>query len=76
MFAKKIAPVAAYPAMPLFEYETNMVNVGVDLEKLDRFLNAKALQGWRVHTCLRVGSESYVVLLDRMRKSSLPVIPD
>lgn len=65
MIGRKSAPVAV-AAFPLFEYETNVVGSGVDdHEWLDRYLNAKALQGWRVHTCQRVGEGRYFVVLDR-----------
>jgi hypothetical protein len=68
MIGKKSQPAIAWAAPPMFEYETCMYHVGLDLERLDRFINAKSLQGWRVHTCQRIGEEHFFLLFDRLRR--------
>jgi hypothetical protein len=60
----------AWAAPLMFEYDTSVIHTGLDddLTRLDQYLNAKALLGWRVHTCQRIGDGSYFVVLDRLRR--------
>lgn len=66
---RKIAPIAMLPGAS-FEYETNVIHTGPDddLCRLDDFLNAKAANGWRVHTCQRIGDGSYFLVLDKLKR--------
>lgn len=67
MFKKNIpVAVAAWPALPLFEYETNEIRT--DAVRLDQYLNAKAASGWRVHTCQKVGDGCFFVVLDKIKR--------
>jgi hypothetical protein len=65
MLNRKSQAVVAWATPPMFEYEVNVYDAG-DLERLDLFINAKASQGWRVHTCQHVGDKRYFILFDRL----------
>jgi hypothetical protein len=56
-------------APPAFEYE--VFDTRMDIDRLDQFINAKAAQGWRVHTCQCLESADhtrYFIMLDRLRR--------
>lgn len=68
----KGAPVA-WAMPPMFEYDSIVYSTGLDddITRLDDLLNAKAAQGWRVHTCQRVDDIDrgvYFVLFDRIKR--------
>lgn len=56
------------PPSTAFAYDSNIIHTGPDdlLDRLDHYLNEKAKQGWKVHTCQRIESGSYFVLLFKL----------
>ena len=62
----KVGAPVAWAMPPMFEYETNEIRT--DAVRLDQYLNAKAANGWRLHTCQKVSEGCYFVVLDKIKR--------
>lgn len=49
-----------------FMYETQMFHCGIDLSRLDEYLNAQARDGWRLHTIERITHEAFFCVWEKL----------
>jgi hypothetical protein len=49
-----------------FMYETQMFHCGLDLSRLDEYLNAQARDGWKLHTIERVTQEAFFCVWEKL----------
>lgn len=49
-----------------FIYETQMFHCGIYLSRLDDYLNAKARDGWKLHTIERVTEEAFFCVWEKL----------
>lgn len=49
-----------------FMYETQKFHCGIDLSRLDEYLNAQARDGWKLHTIERITDEAFFCVWEKL----------
>jgi len=63
---KQLRPLVAIGRLSNpFIYQTQMFYCGVDLERLDAYLNDQARNGWKLHTINRIDEKFFFCVWER-----------
>jgi hypothetical protein len=49
-----------------FMYESQMFYCGIDLSRLDAYLNAQGREGWKLHTIKRIGNDHFFCVWEKL----------
>lgn len=67
MPAEKLTPMTAIGRISNpFMYKTEMFQRGIDLSRLDQYLNAQTRDGWKLHTIERISHEAFFCVWEKL----------